>query len=370
MVIIITFMLVVSTLLGCANHSPLSKGERESMHFAQGIEITHYADYTKVEIRNPWDTTRLMKRYLLVSRDEERLPTNMESGEVVRIPVRRAAIYSSVHASIIEMLGQEDAIVGVCEVQYIDSEVLQGRIRRGEIANLGESTSPNIERILDTESEVIISSPFKDTGYGAAEKLGIPIIEGADYMEQHPLGRVEWIRFYGMLFGADSMANAIYDQTSREYIKLKELAQNTPHRPTVFSDTKYGGSWFVAGGESYSAVLFNDAGADYIFKDDSGSGSIQMSFEQVLDRAIDADFWLIKYYGKDNMSYQSLSSEYEPYANFGAFKRRRIYGCNTSAIKYYEQTPMHPHHLLRNLIHIFHPELLPDYTPEFYSPIE
>ncbi len=366
---ILTFILFVVTLCSCAEGVNSPGGEREKLNFAQGIEITHYADYSEVEIRNPWDTTRLMKRYLLVNRELKELPKSMPRGEVVRVPVRRAVVYSSVHASIIEMLGCEDAIVGVCEVQYIDSEVLQSHISSGKIADLGESTSPSIEKILDIESEVIISSPFKDTGYGAAEKLGIPIIEGADYMESHPLGRVEWIKFYGLLFGADSVASAIYDNTSDEYLSLKKLAHNVEHRPTVFSDTKYGGSWFVAGGDSYNAVLYSDAGADYIFKDDSGSGSVQMSFEEVLDRAIHADFWLIKYYGREDMSYRSLRSEYEPYANFDAFKRRKIYGCNTSRIKYYEQTPMYPQRLLRDFIWIFHPELMADYTPEFFEPI-
>ncbi len=344
-------------------------GEREIMHFARGIEITHFCDYTRVEIRNPWDTTRLMRRYLLVSRDLEELPRGMGGGEVVRVPVQRVSLYSSVHASIVEMLGCEDAIAGLCEVQYIDSELLQSRIRSGRIANLGESTSPSIEKILDIGSEVIISSPFKDAGYGTAEKLGIPIIEGADYMVAHPLGRVEWIKFYGMLLGADSLASAICEQTSREYLSLRELARSVERRPTVFSDTKYGGSWFVAGGDSYSAVLYEDAGAEYIFAGLSGSGSVQMSFEEVFDCAIHADFWLIKYYGKEDMSYPALRSEFEPYANFDAFKSQRVYGCNTSRVKYYEQTPMHPHHLLRNLIHIFHPEILPDYTPQFFSPL-
>ncbi len=363
------FIFFISTLCSCVGGADSSGGEREVMEFARGIEITHKGEYTAVEIRNPWDTTRLMKRYLLVNRDLGELPRGMESGEVVRVPLQRVAVYSSVHASMIEMLGKEDAIVGACEVQYIDSELLQGRISSGEVADLGESTSPNIERILDIGSEAIITSPFKDTGYGAAEKLGIPIVEGADYMESHPLGRVEWIKFYGMLLGADSLAHAIYESTRDEYLSLCDLARDVESRPTVFSDTKYGGSWFVAGGESYNAVLYRDAGADYIFKDTEGSGSVQMSFEGVFDAAIHADMWLIKYYGREDMSYLSLRSEYEPYANFDSYKYQKIYGCNTAKVKYYEQTPLHPQHLLRDYIYIFHPELLPHHTPRFFSPL-
>ncbi len=370
---IFTYTLLTLIVCSCGgtSKSPSSQGgDLDSMHCARGIAIAHHPNYTSVEIRNPWDTTRLMRRYLLVDRSLDKLPQNMGRGEVIRTPIKRAVVYTSVHASIIEMLHAEEAIAGVCEVQYIDSKPLQQRIADGNIADLGESTSPNIEKILDSGAEIIISSPFKDTGYGAAEKLGIPIVEGADYMESHPLGRVEWIKFYGMLFGTEKIACEIFDATSSEYLQLKALTRNVEHRPTIFADTKYGGAWFVAGGDSYSAQLFADAGGDYIFSSLKGSGSVQLSFEEVLERAIDADFWLIKYFRQTDMNYSALKQEYEPYQNFGAFKRKAIYGCNTSHIKYYELTPMHPQHLLRDLIHILHPSLLPEHKATFYTPLQ
>ncbi len=341
----------------------------DSIEYATGFTISRYDEFTEVNVRDPWDSTRMLQRYLLVDRDLKILPDGMGEGTVVRVPVDRVVLYTSVHASIVELLHQDDRVVGLCEVRYIDSKELKKRVADGRVADLGEATAPNVEKIMDLESEAIFSSPFKDAGYGPAEKLGIPIIEGADYMENHPLGRVEWIKFYGLLMGAESVADSIYRTTTIEYNRLKELAANVTHRPTLIAERKYGGQWFVPGGASYNAVMYADAGADYIFSDLKEGGSVPLAFESVLDRGIHADMWLMKYYNAEDMSYDDLEAEYAPYANFDAFKNRQIYACNSFTKSYYEDAPMHPHFILKDYIYIFHPELLPGYIPRYYAPM-
>lgn len=322
-------------------------------------------------MRDPWDSTRLLQRYLLVDRSLKETPEGMGTGTIVKVPIDNIVIYTSVHASIVELLGSEERIAGLCEVKYTDSKILQARLSSGEIADLGESTAPNIERMMEIGSEVIISSPFKDSGYGPAEKLGIPIIEGADYMENHPLGRVEWIKFYGLLLGAEQRADSIFRNTCREYNELKALAAGVEHRPTVLSELKYGSQWFVPSGDSYNAVLYADAGADYIFADRrEGGGSIPMAFESVLDQGIHADMWVMKYYNAVDLSYADLRAEYAPYANFDAFVNRSIFACNSFSTTYYEDVPMHPQLILRDYIYIFHPELLPNYEPKYFFPMK
>lgn len=368
-----TLISLAFSLLGsCVGNRAVTLSQSTSVdtiEYATGFTIHRHDDFTEVSVRDPWDSTRLLQRYLLVDRSLEELPDGMGEGTVVRVPVERLVLYTSVHASIVELLGQQDCVVGLCEVRYIDSKILKNRIAEGVVKDLGESTSPNIEMIMDLETEAIISSPFKDAGYGPTEKLGIPIIEGADYMENHPLGRVEWIRFYGMLVGAEQVADSIFRTTCREYNRLKDLAAEVTDRPTLVAERKYGGQWFVPSGGSYNGVMFKDAGADYIFEDMQENGSVPLAFESVLDRAIHADFWLMKYYNTKDMSYQDLKAEYAPYANFDAFKNRKIYACNSFKVPYYEDAPMHPHLILKDLISIFHPYLLPDYTPQYYFPM-
>lgn len=365
-----TILLFISLLGSCIGNRAVTIStphKIDSIEYATGFTVNRHETFTEVNLRDPWDSTRMLQRYLLVDRHLKELPEGMGEGTVVRVPVERLVLYTSVHASIVELLEQESRVVGLCEVQYIDSRRLRSRVEAGLVADLGESTAPNIERIMDIETEAIISSPFKDAGYGPAEKLGIPIIEGADYMENHPLGRVEWIKFYGMLLGAEQLADSIFTNTCNEYNALKKLAANVEHRPTLITERRYGGQWFVPGGKSYNAVMYADAGADYIFKDNQEGGSVPLAFESVLDRGIHADMWLLKYYNEKQMTYQDLKAEYEPYANFDAYKNRQIYTCNSYKVLYYEDAPMHPHLILKDYIYIFHPELLPDYTPRYFE---
>ncbi len=368
-----TIFITLSLLVSCIGNRAVSLSEPlsiDSIEYATGFTISRHENFTEVNVRDPWDSTKLLQRYLFVDRELEDLPAGMGVGTVVRTPVERLVVYTSVHASIIELLGELQRVVGLCEVRYIDSETLKSRVEQGVVADLGEATAPNVERIMDIETEAIISSPFKDAGYGPAEKLGIPIIEGADYMENHPLGRVEWIKLYGLLVGAEATADSLFRSTCAEYNTLKALAANVEKRPTLLAERKYGAQWFVPGGASYNVVMYTDAGADYIFKDQAVGGSVPMAFESVLDRGIHADIWIMKYYQDEDMRYSDLKDEFAPYASFDAYKRRQVYACNTSAKRYYQDAPIYPHLILKDYISIFHPDLLPDYTPRYFFRME
>lgn len=337
----------------------------DTIRYAQGFSVYHFNDYVSVEVHDPWDRTRLLQRYLLVER-EKPVPADLPSGTLVRIPVRNIVVYTSVHAAIIDQLGATDRVIGVCEPRYMDTPAIQEGLRAGRITDLGEATSSNVEKMIEIGAELVIASPFQNSSYGPVEKLGIPIIEGADYMESLPLGRTEWIRFYGLLFGKESLADSIFRDTEQKYLELKSLIRDDMPRPSVISEKKFGGSWYMPAGESYVANLYKDAGADYLFKDLTGAGSVPLSFETVLDRAIHADLWLIKYNQTTEMTYRDLRTEYTPYENFDAFKNRRIYTCNTGKVPYYEEFPLHPDYLLKDLIWVFHPEVLPGYEPRYY----
>ena len=337
----------------------------DSIQYAQGFTVQRFDTYIMVEVRDPWDSTRLLQRYLLVDRTKS-VPGGLPKGTIVKVPVKDIVIYTSVHAAIIDQLHETDKVIGVCEPRYMDTPAIQEGIQAGRIADLGEATSPNIEKMIEIGAELVIASPFQNSSYGPVEKIGIPIIEGADYMEAFPLGRTEWIRFYGLLFGKEEMADSIFKETEQAYLSLKDLTANIDNRPTVLSEKKFGSSWYVPSGDSYMAHLIEDAGADYMFKDLPGAGSTPLAFETVFDKAIHADIWLVKYNQSSEMTYKDLRSEYTPYENFDAFKKKRIYTCNTGAVPYYEEFPIHPEYLLKDLIWIFHPELVFGYSPRYF----
>lgn len=366
---IISLLFVLWTAVSCtqskkqADNIPVSV---DKIQYSQGYTIERYSDYIVAELRDPWDTTRILQRYLLVDRNKD-IPGRMPKGTIVRIPLKNIVVYNSVHSSIVELLDAAENIVGACESRYMDTPIIRERLDKGVIADLGEATAPNIEKMVEIGSEVILASPFRNSGYGPAEKLGIPILECADYMESTPLGRAEWLRLYGLLLGREDLADSLFRATESNYLTLSKLAEGVQHRPTVFSEKRFGSTWHIPGGASYMAHFFKDAGADYMFTDLPGAGSTPLAFETVLDKAIHADIWLIKYNQPDDMTYAGLRAEYTPYENFDAFKKKNIYACNTGSVPYYEEFPMHPDYLLKDLVWIFHPELLPDYTPRYYK---
>ena len=341
----------------------------DTIRYARNLHIEYFDDYVSVRIRDPWDTLRQRQHYVLVDRSRE-LPAGLpQDGIVIRVPVEKAVIYTSVHTAIAEELGALDRVCGICEPEYITSPVVLQRIAEGRIADLGVSTSPNVEGIIDLGTEMIIASPFENSGYGSAEKLGIPIVEAADYMENHPLGRTEWVLFYGLLLGEREAAEQVFARTEARYNELKALAAQVKERPTVLLERRYGNSWAVPAGESYIGVMHADAGADYVFRSLPGAKSVHLSFESVFDQAGDADFWFLKYDTRTPFTYTLLAREYEPYANFRPWKEKRIFCCNTITSTYYDDITLHPDRVLEDLLAVYHPDLLPDHAPRYYFPM-
>lgn len=365
---LILSLLLSLFLFSCGGNQGKTTGDvasLDSVRYATGFTVTGQDGYTLAEVINPWDSTKVLQRYILLNR-EQTVPANLPKGTIVRIPVKNIAVYSAVHIAMIDLLGELDEVIGVCEPEYMNTATLHERIKSGKITDLGQSTSPNVEKIIDINAEMIIASPFQNAGYGGVEKLGIPIVEGADYMEGTPLGRAEWLRFYGLLFDKVELADSLFRATEQRYNELKTLTASVSKKPTILPEKRYGATWFIPAGESYVGQLYADAGGDYIFKDTPGAGSLPFSFESVLDQAIHADIWLIKYHDAKDLTYQALRREYTPYEHFDAFKNKTIYASNTLRVPYYEETPIHPDYLLEDLVKIFHPDLLPDYDLRYF----
>lgn len=366
---IVTWVLLLSACGGGSKTSSLqAEGDTVRMKYSSLLQIVKHADYTVVTIRNPWDTLKVLHTYLLADR-EKPLPEHLPEGTVVRTPLQKSVIYSSVHCSLWSELDELKGIGGVCGLEYIKLPQIQEGCRNGSIVNVGNSMNPDIECIIDLRPDAILLSPFENSGgYGRVGKLNIPIIECADYMETSALGRAEWMRLYGLLLGKEAQADSLFAGIEKEYLTLtQQVKSQNLKRPTVISEMKNSSAWYIPGGNSTMGRLYQDAGADYVFASLSNSGSVPLAFETVFDRGGNADIWLIKYNQPQDKTYSELERDYAPYARFKAFQDRKVYGCNTNHVPFYEESPFHPELLLKDLIKIFHPELLPDYDFKYFS---
>lgn len=368
---IVCYLLLVLLFAACGRKDKLAEGKERNypVEYATGFSVHRTADYTEVWVRDPWDTTKLLQHYVLVDRERE-LPADLPEGVMVRTPLKRVVAATSVHCGWLDLLEVRQEVVGVCESRYIDVPFVQQGLAEGRITDIGEAAAPDVERLIALNTDGIITSPLNNAPYGRVEKTAIPQVKCVDYMEPSPLARAEWIRFLALFFGKESRADSLFRETVRAYEEVKALVTDVKIRPTVVLEMKYGGVWYVSGGRSYMGSLLQDAGADYCWKEDRHAGSFPLAFETVFEKGGEADYWLIKYNRAQEISYEELKGEYAPYANFAAWKKRRIFTCNTGVVPYYEEVPIRPDYLLKDLVKIFHPDVLPGYELRYYRAME
>ena len=355
----------------------------ETSDAAEGIDY----QYAEALVANPWKAGTMLHRYILIPKGEEgdktvaMLAKRRSTGarcttDTVRTPVERSAVFIAPHCQLMYELGCQQVIRGVCDLDYINIPDVKKRAAlsgntsaQNPILNCGSSMAPDIERIIALKPEAILLSPFENSGgYGKLDKLHIPIIEAADYMESSPLGRAEWMKFYGMLFGneegksngisgsCEPKADSLFAKIEKEYLSLKAQAAGYTKGLSILTERKTGNVWYVPGGQSTIGILLKDANARYIFEDDQHSGSLAMSPEQILAKGKLVDVWAFKYFGGAPLSQAQLLQEYDGYKALAAFSRGNIYQVDTSTVPYFELTSFHPELLLREFIILAHGE--------------
>ena len=340
----------------------------ESSDAAEGIDY----QYAEAIIANPWKAGTMLHRYILIPKGEEgdktvaMLAKRRSTGarcttDTVRTPVESNLVFTAPHCQLLTELGCQNAITGVCDKDYINIPDIKSRAQADAkvahpIMDCGSSMQPDIERIIALHPEALLISPFENSGgYGKLDKLRIPVIETADYMETSPLGRAEWIKLYGLLLGS-SKADSLFSAIEKEYLQLKAEAAKLPLGLSILTERKTGNVWYVPGGKSTMGILLRDAHARYIFADDTHSGSLSMSPEQIIAKGNQVDVWAFKYFGGNALTKQDLLAEYQGYQALKAFQTGTVYETDTSCEPYFELTSFHLEILLREFIVLSHPE--------------
>lgn len=361
-------------------------GDTLEMKYAKLLTIVKHGDgeeasdeaesidyqYAEAIIANPWKAGTMLHRYILIPKGKEgdktvaMLARRRSTGarcttDTVRTPVESNLVFTAPHCQLLTELGCQNAITGVCDKDYINIPDIKSRAQADAkvahpIMDCGSSMQPDIERIIALHPEALLISPFENSGgYGKLDKLRIPVIETADYMETSPLGRAEWIKLYGLLLGS-SKADSLFSAIEKEYLQLKAEAAKLPLGLSILTERKTGNVWYVPGGKSTMGILLRDAHARYIFADDTHSGSLSMSPEQIIAKGNQVDVWAFKYFGGNALTKQDLLAEYQGYQALKAFQTGTVYETDTSCEPYFELTSFHPEILLREFIILSHPE--------------
>ena len=344
-----------------------------SLKYATSFSIIEGEKLTELIINRPWPGAEDQFRYALVSDSSE--VDGLESYDAVLVvPVNNLVVTSTTHIPSLEMLKSESQLMGFPNLDYISSEKTRALIEAGEISELGMNDDLNTEVLIDLSPEVLITFAVSGGNKAAetVERAGIPVLYNADWTETHPLGKAEWIKFFGALLGKSQQANAVFDQIEADYIAASELAATADKKPTVLSGAMYKDVWYLPAGESWAARFIDDAHGEYLWKESEGNGSLSLNLESVLEQGQQAEVWI----GPGQFSSKSqLAEAHNVYTQFAAFEDEQVYTFTarkgaTGGVIYYELAPNRPDLVLKDLIHILHPQLLPDHQLYFFSPLD
>ena len=346
-------------------NAPISENEN-LMEYTSYIDITNYKSGYYINVSCPWNDKSLGEFYLYP--DTLQLPDELENKSVIRTPVQNVIAYSSTQWSVFLELGEISRVKGILESNYTDNPEIKRLLAEKNIEDVGIETSLKTEIAINLHPDVILYTPYSTVPKTEIGDLtGAMMFPFADYLENHPLGRAEWLKLIGYLTCREKDTDQWFNDIVTRYDSLKYICQNVERRPTVFSDLPFEGQWYLPGGASYIAQIFHDAGADYIWKDNNSTASLPVDAETVLSKARDADFWRIMNSTNTEYSYNRLAVENELYTYFKAYQNRNILVCDIRRSGYFEKSEYEPDLLLKDFVFAFHPELVEaDYQPHYF----
>jgi iron complex transport system substrate-binding protein len=337
-----------------------------SIDYAKGFQLTKDKQgILLLDIHDPEGREAQTFHFALLPKGETDV-TVPEGYTPLPVPVDKVVCMTSLQLSNFIRLNLLDKVVGITSTRHLFNPEMKERLRSGATQKIGIEGNFDNEVIMAMQPEVIMISPFKRGGYEAMREVGVPLLPHLGYKEPSPLGQAEWIKLTGLLTGHVTEANEAFNEIEKHYLELKALAGKATPRPTVFSGEIQGGNWYAVGGKSFLAQIFQDAGADYFLKDNDETGGVTLDFEVVYDQAAQADYWRIVNSYDGDFSYEALAAEDARYRDFKAFKQHGVAYCNMKQTPFYERMPVEPDWVLADFIHIFHPDLLPDYEPHYY----
>jgi len=368
-------LLLCVVLLSCKTEQEQATSSRSktSIEYAKGFNIQKFDTYTKLIITAPYPKATEQFEYILVPKGKD-IPKEVQDLNIIRTPIERIVVTSTTHIPMLELLEEENKLAGFPNTQYISSTKTRKLIDNGSIKELGKEQDINTEVLLDLAPELVVGFSMSSNNkmFENIQKAGIQVVLNGDWLEETPLGRAEWLKFFGALFNKEILADTFFDTIEKEYNEAVLLAKNASSKPTILSGIQFKDVWNLPAGESFVAQFLKDANTNYLWADSKGKGSLALSFETVFEKAQHAQLWIAPghYSG-----YEQLQNANPHYTQFDAFNTKNIYSFNNKkgingGVIYYELAPIQPQIVLKDIIKIVHPELLPNYTPYFLAQLQ
>ncbi len=363
-------LLFLTLLFSCKNNpeklpSEVKNSSENRIKYAKGFDIQHFKDYTKLIIKVPYPNSKETFEFILT---HSKTTTDLNT---IQTPIKSIVVTSTTHIPMLELLNVEANLVGFPNTNFVSSEKTSNLISNGLVKDLGNEENINTELLLDLKPDVVVGFSLNSNNkmFEVIEKFGIPVLLNGDWLEETPLGRAEWIKFFGVLFEKEKLADSIFNNIEKDYLEAKNIASKADKKPTILSGGLFKDIWNLPAGESFAAVFFKDANTNYLWKNSKGKGSLSLNIENVFLKGKDAEIWVSPSF---HTSLSNLKEANAVYSEFKAFQSNAVYSYmntkgETGGVIYFELSPTRPDLVLKDIIKIAHPELLPDYNFTFFE---
>jgi iron complex transport system substrate-binding protein len=355
-----------------ATQNPIAEKEVE-LKYSTTFKLFEAEQYKRIVITKPWPKAEKELTYIL-AKDQKYIPKDMEYDFFVELPIQKIVLTSTTHIPSLISLNQLDKWVGFPGLDYVSSPEARNLIAQNKLSELGKNEALNTEKLLALQPDVVIGFAVEGSNksLNTVAKSGIPVLYNSDWLDEHPLGKAEWIKFFGMLTDTYDLAETKFNEIEKNYLELKSIAEQASNSPSLLAGAMYKDVWYLPGGKSWQAKFLEDANANYLYADTKENGSLSKSFEAVLDQANNAEFWIAP---AQFTSYSEMLESSQHYAEFKAFQEKKIFTIaktkgEKGGVLYYELAPNRPDLVLRDLVGILHPELLDLETYSFFKPLD
>ena len=355
-----------------ATQNPIAEKEVE-LKYSTTFKLFEAEQYSRIVITKPWPKAEKELTYIL-AKDQKYIPKDMEYDVFVQLPIQKIVLTSTTHIPSLISLNQLDKWVGFPGLDYVSSPEARNLIAQNKLSELGKNEALNTEKLLALQPDVVIGFAVEGSNksLNTVAKSGIPVLYNSDWLDEHPLGKAEWIKFFGMLTDTYDLAETKFNEIEKNYLELKSIAEQAINSPSLLAGAMYKDVWYLPGGKSWQAKFLEDANANYLYADTKENGSLSKSFEAVLDQANNAEFWIAP---AQFTSYSEMLESSQHYAEFKAFQEKKIFTIaktkgEKGGVLYYELAPNRPDLVLRDLVGILHPELLDLETYSFFKPLD
>ncbi|UMB54570.1 ABC transporter substrate-binding protein [Lutibacter sp. A64] len=365
-------ILIFSVLFSCkdanAPKENTKKISKNTLKYAKGFEIQHFKNYSKLIIKAPYKDSKETFEFILSD------TVLKNTSNTIKTPINSIVVTSTTHIPMLELLEVENKLIGYPNTNYVSSKKTRKLIDSGAIKELGNEERINTELLMSLNPDIVVGFSINSNSkmFANIEKLGIPVLLNGDWLEATPLGRAEWIKFFGALFNKEKEADSIFNTIEANYLEAKKLALKSTKKPTILSGGLFKDIWNLPAGDSFEATFLRDANTNYLWADSKGSASLSLNIENVFEKGKNAEIWISPSFYN---SFNHLEEANDIYTQFNAFKTKEIYSYinnrgATDGVIYFELAPARPDLVLKDLIKITHPELMLDYEFTFYEKLE